>query len=182
MKKLLFVLFAALAFVACEKEDDYAELGDLVELKDLQSYPYLTGNSGYVKLSQDEVTFDKEKGGTITIETVDAAFVLCMGTAVNIEGVGSIPNRDTKSYYQVNAPLYLLKYEDIKKIKVYEGFGCTVVRDGYRKFTITVKPNCDSDYDYDFNQITIGIQRIVKSETYGPIAGDGCSYFTIFLK
>ena len=178
MKKILFFIFAALSLVACEKD----ELGELVELKDLPSYPYLTGNSGYVTLSEDSVTFDKEKGGTITIQTEDAAFVSCMGTYVSIEGVGANSNGDTISFYEIKPPLYLLKYEDIKKVKVYEGFGCKVVRDGYRKFNITVKPNCGNGYDYDFNMIKIAITRIVNSETHGPIAGDGSSHFTIYLK
>ena len=178
MKKILFFMFAALAFVACEKYDD--ELGDLYELG---SSGLLEDNSGYVKLSKDSVTFDREKGGTITIETEDAAFVGCIGTLVHIEGVGANPNMDGIVFYQNQVtPPYILKYEDIKKVNVYEGFGCKVVRDGYRKFTITVEPNCGSDYDYDFNMIQIAITRIVNSKEYGPIAGDGCSYFTIYLK
>ena len=47
MKKILFFIFAALAFVACEKYDD--ELGDLYELG---SSGLLEDNSGYVKLSK----------------------------------------------------------------------------------------------------------------------------------
>ena len=179
MKKILFFMFAALvfmftalAFVACEKNDDWGEeLGDL-----------LYDDSGFVKLSEDSVTFDREKGGTITIKTEEAAYVDCMGTHVFIEGVGSNSNKDVIAFYKITPPSYILKYEDIKKVSVYEGFGCKVVRDGYRKFTITVKPNCGSDYDYDFNMIRIGITKIVNSKEYGPIAGNGGSYFTIYLK
>lgn len=176
MKRILLILGLMLTFVACEKDD---ELGDLFELEDSG---LIADNSGYVKLSQSSVIFDREKGGTIAIETEDAAFVKAMRTAVGIEGVGANPNNDWKDFYKRVAPLYIIKYEDIKKQSVYEAFGCKVVRDGYRKFTITVEPNCGSDYDYDFNMIEIAITRIVNTKEYGPIAGGGCSYFTIYLK
>lgn len=176
MKRILLILGLALAFVACEKED---ELGDLYELK---SSGLLEDNSGYVELSQSSVIFDREKGGTITIETEDAAFVEAIGTSVATEGVGSNPNMDYKSYYNREPPLYLIKYEDIKQHKVYEWYGCKVVRDGYRKFTITVEPNCGSDSDYYYNQIDVCITRIVRSKKHGPIAGNGCAYFRIYLK
>lgn len=172
MKRLLFILGLTLAFVACEKNDDWEdELGTL-----------LYDESGFVKLSKDSVTFDREKGGTITIETEDAAFVDCIGTLVHIESVGAIPNMDGIIFYPVTPPLYILKYEDIKKVNVYEGFGCKVMRDGYRKFTITVEPNCGSDSDYDFNMIDIAFTRIINSKEYGPIAGRGCTYFKIYLQ
>ena len=78
--------------------------------------------------------------------------------------------------------MYLIKYEDIKKQSVYEAFGCKVVRDGYRKFTITVEPNCGSDSDYYYNDIEISFSKIWDSKEYGPISVMGSMPFYIYLR
>ena len=75
MKKILFILFAALAFVACEKEDSRDNL--LYAGGDIKFYQ----NSEHIH----RLYFDKENGGTITIETEVDAFVLGM-TIVTEDG------------------------------------------------------------------------------------------------
>ena len=182
MKRLLLILGLSLTFVACEKNDEYDELGQLDEIVYTSRSENFSVSSGFVKLSQESWRVDREKGGTITIETDDAAFVEAMSTLVGIDGVGANYNDEIKRFFRRVAPLYIIKYEDIKKIKVYEAFGCKVVRDGYRKFTITVEPNCGSDSDYYYNDIEIAFAKICNSKEYGPISNLGCAHFYIFLR
>ena len=182
MKKILFFMFAALAFVACEKNDEYDELGELDMIGNISRSGNFSSSTGFVKLSQYSWRVDREKGGTITIETDDAAFVEAMSTLVGIDGVGANYNDEIKRFFRRVAPLYLIKYEDIKKQSVYEAFGCKVVRDGYRKFTITVEPNCGSDSDYYYNDIEIAFSKIWDSKEYGPISIVGGIPFDIYLR
>lgn len=182
MRKILFVMVAALTLVACEKDDEYDELGELDIIGNINRSGNFSSSTGFVTLSQYSWRVDREKGGTITIETDDAAFVEAMETLVGIDGVGANYNDEIKRFFRRVAPLYIIKYEDIKKIKVYEAFGCKVVRDGYRKFTITVEPNCGSDSDYYYNDIEIAFAKICNSKEYGPISNLGCAHFYIFLR
>ena len=180
MKRLLLILGLTLTFVSCEKYED--ELGELDIIGNISRAGNFSSSTGFVTLSQYSWDVDREKGGTITIETDDAAFVYGMETLVRIDGVGANYNDDGKRFYRRVAPLYIIKYEDIKKIKVYEAFGCKIVRDGYRKFTITVEPNCGSDSDYYYNLIEISFDKIWDSKEYGPISIMGSSIFQIHLR
>ena len=180
MKRLLLILGLALTFVACEKYED--ELGELDMIGNISRSENFSSSTDFVKLSQYSWRVDREKGGTITIETDDAAFVEAMVTLDEIEGVGADYNDDIKRFYRRVAPLYIIKYEDIKKQSVYEAFGCKVVREGYRKFTITVEPNCGSDSDYYYNDIEIYFSKICNTKEYGPISIMGSSIFQIYLR
>ncbi len=175
-------MVAALTFVACEKNDEYDELGELDIIGNINRSGNFSSSTKFVKLSQYTWRVDREKGGTITIETDDAAFVEAMSTLVGIDGVGANYNDEIKRFFRRVAPLYLIKYEDIKKQSVYEAFGCKVVRDGYRKFTITVEPNCGSDSDYYYNDIEIAFSKIWDSKEYGPISVMGGIPFYIYLR
>ena len=158
MKKLLFVLFAALAFVACEKDIPQA--------------------TQFVGITPEKVVLEKETGGSITIETSDDSFVDAIGTyiKVNVNGYDGYEITNTKSFFNIYPPLYLVKFDDIIKYKEYEGLGCKVVPDGFQKFNIIVEPNCDCDF------IEIHFNRIIESKEYGKIGGHGGSSFNIFLK
>ena len=182
MRKILFVMVAALTFVACEKNDEYDELGELDIIGNINRSGNFSSSTRFVTLSQYSWRVDREKGGTITIETDDAAFVETMGTLVGIDGVGANYNDDWVDFHKRVAPLYLIKYEDIRKKSVYEAFGCKVVRDGYRKFTITVEPNCGSDSDHYYNDIEIAFSKIWDSKEYGPISIMGYIPFYIYLR
>ena len=88
MRKILFVMVAALAFASCEKNDEYDELGELDIIGNINRSGNFSSSTGFVTLSQYSWRVDREKGGTITIETEDAAFVEGMETLVRIDGVG----------------------------------------------------------------------------------------------
>ncbi len=158
MKKLLFVLFAALAFVACEKD--------------------LPQATQFVGITPEKVVLEKETGGSITIETSDDSFVDAIGTyiKVNVNGYDGYEITNTKTFFNISPPQYLVKFDDIIKFKEYEALGCKIVPDGFQKFNIIVEPNCDCDF------IAIHFNRIIESKEYGKIGGRGGSSFEIFLK
>ena len=160
MKKILFMLFAALAFVACEKEQESPK-------EDLSILLY--DNSGYVKLSQNSVTFDKQKGGTITIEAEEDAF---------LSEIAKITGFDIEAgdFYDLTPPDYVITLEQILKYKEFVVDGCKVVPDGFRKFTVTVEPNCDCDY------IEIAISKLIETKTYGKVSGRGAGFLRIDFK
>lgn len=159
MRKILFVMVAALTLVACEKNDSSEE-----NLDDL-----LYNGSGYVKLSQNSVIFDKQTGGVITIEAEEDAFVseISKITGLSIE---------SGQFYKLTPPDYILTLEQILKYKQYVVDGCKVVPNGYRKFTITIEPNCDCDY------LEIAISKFVETKKYGTVAGRGAAFVRIELK
>lgn len=158
MKRLLLILGIALAFVACEKEDSGEDLDKL-----------LYANSGYVKLSQNYVVFDKETGGSITIYAEEDAFVGGLGRYVGAES-------EIESLYDIQAPEYILTLEQILKYKEFVTDGCKIVPDGFRKFTITVEPNCG----YDLYEICI--VKIVETKKYGKVGGYGGNNFQVIIK
>ncbi len=153
MRKILFVMFAALAFVACEKEDSRDNL--LYAGGDIKFYQ----NSEHIH----SLYFDKENGGTITIETEVDAFVLAIGVVYDYDEY----KRDSKIFYSSTPPDFILKLEDIAKLNEYECQGCKIVRDGFRKFTITVNP------DFDYSQIDLNFSKIIESKEHGKIAEHG---------
>ena len=158
MKKILFFIFAALAFVACEKDIPQA--------------------TKFVGFTPEKVVLEKATGGSITIETSDDSFVdgIVAYTKVNVNGNEVYEITNTKFFFNISPPLYLIKFDDIIKYKEYEGLGCKIVPDGFKKFNIIVEPNCDCDY------IGIHFNRIIESKEYGKIGGQGGSSFNIFLK
>lgn len=159
MRKILFVMFAALAFVACEKEDSRDNL--LYAGGDIKFYQ----NSEHIH----RLYFDKENGGTITIETEVDAFVLGM-LIVTEDG------KEVKGFYSSTPPDFILKLEDIAKLNEYECQGCKIVRDGFRKFTITVNP------DFDYSKIEISFSKIIESKEHGKISGHGGTILLIESK
>ena len=160
MKKILFFIFAALAFVACEKEQESPK-------EDLSILLY--DNSGFVKLSQNSVIFDRQKGGTITIETEEDAFV-----AGIVKFSGS--KYEAGDFYDLTPPDYLITLEQILKHKEFALDGCKVVPDGFRKFTVTIAPNCDCD------NIQIGFTKLIETKTYGKVGGRGGGTLRIDFK
>ena len=160
MRKILFVLVAALAFVACEKEQESPK-------EDLSILLY--DNSGFVKLSQNSVTFDKQKGGTITIEAEEDAF---------LSEIAKITGFDIEAgdFYDLTPPDYVITLEQILKYKEFVVDVCKVVPDGFRKFTVTVEPNCDCDY------IEIAISKLIETKTYGKVGGRGAGFLRIDFK
>jgi major membrane immunogen (membrane-anchored lipoprotein) len=159
MKKILFMMVAALAFVACEKEDSSDNL--LYAGGDIKFYQ----NSEHIH----RLYFDKEKGGTITIETEVDAFVLGM-TIVTEDG------KDVKNFYSSTPPDFILKLEDIAKLNEYECQGCKIVRDGFRKFTITVNP------DFDYSKIDVAFSKIIESKEHGKVSEHGGTILLIESK
>ena len=160
MKRILLILGLALAFVACEKEQE-SQAENLNEL--------LYENSGYVKLSQNSVTFDKQKGGTITIEAEEDAF---------LAEIAKVTGSDFEAgcFYEMAPPDYVITLEQILKYKEFVVDGCKVVPDGFRKFTVTVEPNCDCDY------IEIAISKLIETKTYGKVSGRGAGFLRIDFK
>ena len=153
------MLFAALAFVACEKEDSSDNL--LYAGGDIKFYQ----NSEHIH----RLYFDKENGGTITIETEVDAFVLGM-TIVTEDG------KEVKNFYSSTPPAFILKLEDIAKLNEYECPGCTIVRDGFRKFTITVNP------DFDYSKIDVAFSKIIESKEHGKVSEHGGTILLIESK
>ena len=158
MKKILFFMFAALvfmftalAFVSCEKEDSEVGWNDLL---------FDTDTDSYVKLSQFSVVFDKEKGGTITIESEKDAFVKGI-----MRHVGK--QIDMESFYNVSPPDFIISFEQISKYKEFTTPGLKVIPDGYRKFTIVVEPNCGYD------SYAIGIAKLLNTKKGKKIGGRG---------
>ena len=149
MKKILFFIFAALAFVACEKNDDSGDS------RDDNLYA-----GGMFKLTPSSITFDREVGCVVTIEAEVDAFLL--GMTVKVDG-----KSDVKNFYTASPPDFILKLEDIKKYTKYEHRGCKIVRDGYKKFTLTIEPNCD------FQSAELAFCRIKDSKEHGKIADQG---------
>ena len=159
MRKILFVMVAALAFVACEKEDSSDNL--LYAGGDIKFYQ----NSEHIH----RLYFDKENGGTITIETEVDAFVHGM-TIVTEDG------KDVKNFYSITPPDFILKLEDIAKLNEYECQGCKIVRDGFRKFTITVNP------DFDYSKIDVAFSKIIESKEHGKVSEHGGTILLIESK
>ena len=160
MKKILFMMVAALAFVACEKEQESPK-------EDLSILLY--DNSGFVKLSQNSVIFDRQKGGTITIETEEDAFV-----AGIVKFSGS--KYEAGDFYDLTPPDYLITLEQILKHKEFALDGCKVVPDGFRKFTVTVEPNSE------YSQYNICFSKIIESKEHGKIAEHGGTTIPIVPK
>lgn len=78
--------------------------------------------------------------------------------------------------YDIESPDYIIKLEQIQKRKEFVTDGCKVVPDGFRKFTITVEPNCGYDH-YD-----ISFSRVIESKKYGKIAQRGGNTFQVVLQ
>lgn len=158
MKRILLILGLALAFVACEKESQVENLDKLLD-----------DNRGYVKLSQNNVTFDKQKGGTITIEAEEDAFLnqITKVTGSDIEA---------SAFYEMTPPDYVITLEQILKYKEFTLDECKVVPDGFREFTVTVEPNCDCDY------IVIAISKLIETKTYGKVGGYAAGFLRIDFK
>ena len=158
MKKILFILFAALAFIACDKENQEENLSNL-----------LYDNSGYVKLSQDYVFFDKEKGGTITIEAEEDAYVDGISRQVGTK-------LDSEVFYDITPPDYVVTLDQILEYKEFTTPGLKVIPNGFRKFTIIVEPNCGYDLYH------VGIVKIVETKKYGKVGGRGGNSFQVVLQ
>ena len=113
MKRILLILSLALAFVACKKEDSGEYLDKLLYAgADIK----FTHNSEPIQ----SLYFNKEKGGTITIETNVDAFILGLG--IYTEGVS-----DGKLFYTSSPPDFILKFEDIIKCKEYLYKCCKII-------------------------------------------------------
>ena len=94
MKKILLILGLALMLISCEKH----EAGDK-----------------FILFSPEELVFDKQSGGTMSITTSDKALVeLIIGKKKNLEGAAD--SWEFKSFFEVNPPRYTIALEDIKKL------------------------------------------------------------------
>lgn len=155
MRKFIIVMVAALAFVACEKNGaDYDIL---------------------VRLTPQSVDIDKDRGGVVVIETDIDSYI---GSIVKINSLDNSAsyNVESESFFRTSPPEYLVKFEDIIKYDKYEAFGCKVIPDGFRRYTIMIEPNCDC------NLFEIYFHRIIESESYGKIGGHAPSTLKIHLK
>lgn len=144
MKKILLILGIALMLISCEKH----EAGDK-----------------FILFSPEELVFDKQSGGTMSITTSDKAFVeLIIGKKKNLEGAAD--SWEFKSFFEVNPPRYTIALEDIKKYTEFDAFGCKVIPDAsYRKFTIVVEPNCGYDaFTVEFHRIVGNRSDLVPSD------------------
>ena len=159
MKKYFILLVAALSLAACEKDDPNDDL------------LYAGGDIKFFHNSEplSEIRFDKETGGTITIETKVDAFILGMGAYTEND-------KEIKNFYSASPPEFILKLEDIEKCNEYVCQGCKVVRNGFRKFTITVNPNID------WMTINLSFNKIIESKEYGKVAAHGGTVIPVYLK
>ena len=161
MRKIFVFILVALSLAACEKEDSRDNL--LYAGGDIKFYQ----NSEHIHT----LYLDKEKGGTITIETEVDAFVAGLGGHKGKEYI-------SKSFYEydIPAPEYIITLEQILKHREFVIDDCKVVPNGLRKFTITVEPNSE------YSQYDISFSKIIESEKYGKIAEHGGTTIPIVLK
>ena len=155
MKKILFLIFAALAFVACEKEDPDSDV--------------------FVLLTPKSEIIDKAEGGTIIVEANCDSFVSSISKC-NISEDFIAYNKDSKSFFKIYPPLYLIKMEDIMKYDEYEAFGCKVIPMSFNRYKIIIEPNCNCD------KFEIFFNRIIESNEYGKIGGHTPSNLSIKVK
>lgn len=157
MKKILFFIFAALAFVACEKEGP------------MNSGPYLS-------LIPNEVIIDKETGGSVMIQASNESYVRQIEKCVNGEE-GGYEAIDIKVFFEKNNYQNPIIYEDIIECKEYEAFGCKIIPQTSNKYTIIVEPNSNCNF------FEIHFNRIKESKEYGKIGDMGFGRpFKIYLK
>jgi TusA-related sulfurtransferase len=134
MKKILLILGVVLMSVSCNK---------FVEC------------DVFVLMTPKNATFNKQEGGTITVEADDKAYVRQINRGIKTSNEYEPYQWEVKSFFKTTPPRYEITLEDINKYKEYEAFGCKVIPDASkRKFTIVVEPNCDSD------AITVVFSRI----------------------
>ena len=107
--------------------------------------------------------------GAITIETEEDAFV---NGIVKFSGF----KYEAGDFYDLTPPDYLITLEQILKHKEFALDGCKVVPDGFRKFTVTIAPNCDCD------NIQIGFTKLIETKTYGKVGGRGGGTLRIDFK
>ncbi len=156
MKRILLILGIALAFVACEKEEpQYADI--------------------MVLLTPKSAVVDRETGGVITIETDKDSYVKTIAK-INFSDNPTDYYYDTKHFNRSYPPEYIIKLEDIMRYDEYKAFGCRIVPDGLRKYTITIEPNCD------FTHFEIYFGRIFESKKHGMIGDHAPSIFNIRLE
>ena len=147
MKRILLTLGLALAFVACEKNDDSGEFLD-DKLYDVS----------ILKLTPRNISFDREAGCVATIETdLDA---LLVGITVVTEGESDIKSFIPQAKAESN---YIIKLKDVQRYKEYEYKGCKVVPIGNRKFAITIEPNCDCAF------FELSFREIIDTKQYGKV-------------
>lgn len=155
MKRLLLILSLILIFISCEKRES-KEVPD----KDILA-----------NISPRSVVIDKEKGGSITIETDKDAFV------TKIAKINNTGNPEDY-YYEVESFFYksFVKLEDIIEYDKYEALGCKVIPNGFREFTIIIEPNCDC------TAFNVHLNIIYESKEYGLIGSHTPSIFNILLE
>ena len=136
MKRLLLILGIALMMISCDENVDCDK---------------------FILFSPEDLVFDKQTGGTMSITASDKAFVWeIIGKKKNPDGGADSWN--FKSFFEIRPPQNKITLEDIKKYTEFEAFGCKVIPEtSYKKFTIVVEPNCGYD------AFTIGFRRIVRN-------------------
>jgi hypothetical protein len=147
MKKILFMLFAALAFVACEK---YNEHGHRVPDK--------------VTFSPSNIKFDRSTGGTAVvsadIETYPKYII-----PVDVDDPDMAENFITLWGRKIPTP------KEVRGVRVYAGHGCKItVSDDLKQYNIEVEENCEWDYlqiaTYTFNGEISRFRVILNPELY----------------
>ena len=97
MKRILLILGLTLMITSCEKD--------------------LPQATQFVGITPEKVVLEKATGGSITIETSHDSFVDAIGTyiEVNANGYDGYEIANTKSFFNIYPPLYLVKFDDIIK-------------------------------------------------------------------
>ncbi|MBR5138211.1 MAG: hypothetical protein IKV12_01525 [Alistipes sp.] len=117
MKKILFILFAALAFVAC----------DLDGCKIVQYTPQ------FVKL-------DGAIGGNAVVTSRIATYPAYIVPHIN----GEQPKQENVVYFWEKYPP---TDEELQNTRVYEVYGCKIsVSNDFKQFNIEVEEDCEWDY------------------------------------
>ena len=119
MKKILFLMFAALAFVACKKE---------------------THGDTFVRYSPQAIKLDRAVGGnavvTAGIETFPAYIVPY-----------KIDDKSVSENVIFLWEKHLPTAEEIRSVGKYEAHGCKIsLSDDFKQYTIEVEKDCEWDY------------------------------------
>lgn len=147
MKKILFVLVAALAFVACSKGDEY-----------------VTSHTDKVTFTPSNIKFDRSTGGTAVvsadIETYPKYII-----PVDIDDPNMAENFITLWGRKIPTP------KEVRGVRVYAGHGCKItVSDDLKQYNIEVEENCEWDYlqiaTYTFNGEISRFRVILNPELY----------------
>ena len=136
MRKILFVMFAALAFVACEKETP--------EIRFLES-PCTPVGINQIKYSPNAILLDREKGGEVVVTGDNGSFPEKFAPRKKHDSAYS--SSSTVYFWGRNIMGNFPSVEEIRNVELYEAHGCTIkLSPDFKRYTVKVDENCEWDY------------------------------------